>query len=95
MKIDLEHNHARLELRVLELEDAVATLTQVVKGLNEMSGHFNRILGHYADTLGGVVLALPHATRRLPLWPVASAPFTGCSGCEGATPPDTPGDTPV
>lgn len=83
----------KLELRIIELEDTVRSLTVIVKGLNDMAGHFNEMLSHYADTLGGLMLALPSVARKVPLWPVASVPYPA-PGCRCAAHADTPGDTP-
>jgi hypothetical protein len=90
-----ESHTAKLELRVLELEDTVATLTHIVKGLNDMMGHINEMMGHYADSLGGLMLALPTVARKLPMWPVASSPASPCgAGCGCAGGLDTPSNTP-
>jgi hypothetical protein len=90
-----ETQSAKLELRVLEMEDTVAALIGVVRTMNTMLGTMNEIVNHYADHLGGLMLALPSTTSRLALWPtVASPAVPPHGGCRCAGNPDHQADTP-
>lgn len=95
MQFSYEAHTAKLELRIMELEDTVKALALVAKTTADLISNLNEIMNHYADALGGVMLALP---SRLPLWPVGShpAPSQGNPGCSGyCTGPDnTPTDCP-
>jgi hypothetical protein len=95
MQFDIEARSARLELRIMELEDTSRALVGVVRTMNDMLGQINEMMGHYADALGVMVLGLPSAVHRLPLWPVAARscrppgvatgedPVGGNQGCAG------------
>jgi hypothetical protein len=76
MKYSSTNETARLEIRVLELEDTVAAMASIIGTMTEMLGKVNQIAGHCADTILGVTGSIPGAVERsLPLWPVASHPY--------------------
>lgn len=95
MKFDIEHHHAKLELRVMELEDIVATLTRIARMLHEaLTGTLDTAHAH-ADRIAGLILALP-TTAAHPIFRVYQNPVTGrteptcCERCANITtlPPD-------
>ena len=80
MKFSVERNDARLELRLLELEDTVAVMAQVVGMMGEMLGRLNEVAAHYADTVSSLLPLLPRdAPQPVPL--VSGEPGAGrCAG---------------
>lgn len=98
MRYDTEYRGTELEVRILGIEDTLATLSKITRTLAEMTGNLTEIMGHTADSLGGLILALPSTTRRH-LWSVgASSAMAGdsgagtcCGGCASQDPlPNTP-----
>lgn len=95
MQFDLEHHQTRLELRILELEDAVATLTKIARTLHRALADTLDTAHAHADRIGGLILALP-STASPPIPRVYQDPGTGrtepdcCGGCANITapPPD-------
>lgn len=84
MKYSSTNEHARLEIRVLELEDTVAAMAIILSTMTEMLGKVNQIASHCADTILGVTGSIPGAVERsLPLWPVASHPYAEGGPCGG------------
>lgn len=94
MKYNTTHGDTQLELRVLELEDTVATLCKIVSTMNSMIGTLNEAVSTYADTLGGLVLSLPSTVRKSLIWPtVAALAEPGCGrACPDCAPTDKPTD---
>ena len=79
MQFDIEAHTAKLELRIMELEDTTRAIVGVIRTIGDMLSHMNEMMNHYADSLGGMMLSLPSVAHKLPLWPVASAPPGGIS----------------
>ena len=60
---------ARLELRVMELEDTVRLLTTVAQTLNEMLGNLNEVATLHTQLISGVLERLGDAKDDdLPPW---------------------------
>lgn len=106
MQINYEAHSAKLELRIMELEDTTRAMTLILKTMGEMIGSMNEMMNHYADTLSAMMLQLPSVVHKLPLWPVAAkackpnTPLStegneGCAGyCCGANEDNTPTASP-
>lgn len=102
MQFNMEAHSARLELRVMELEDTTRAMVGVLKTMNEMIGNFNEMLNHYADSFSALMLGMPSVINKLPLFPTperACRPNTplsdggngSCAGyCCGAKDNDSP-----
>ena len=97
MRFDLEHHQTRLELRILELEDTVATLSRIARTLHEaITGTLDTVHTH-ADRIGGLILALP-TTASHPIARVYQDPATGrtepdcCERCASIATPPPDGD---
>lgn len=97
-----ESQSARLELRIMELEDTMVAVIGVIKTMNEMLGTLNEITNHYADTLGGLLLRLPSTVHKIPFWPVQATSIADkitpcnplCRCAESPNPPNEPPKTP-
>lgn len=92
MRFDLNRHSARMELRVLELEDSVAAISRILATMTGMLGDLNRIATHYADTVSSLMPALPARSALPPPYRVGGEPGAGrCpgGGCAcGAAPDD-------
>jgi len=88
---DCHEHQARLELRILELEDTSRGIVSILATLNDMVGTLNRALETTAHTLHGLASALPRNAPSLPLWPTTATTTTPTSapsshapqGCNG------------
>lgn len=90
MQFDIESRQAKLELRILELEDTVASLTRIARSLHEMLTDSTISATDYAARLGGLLLTLP-STAPKRMWPtIASTLMTGEPGA-GSDPHQYPG----
>jgi hypothetical protein len=49
MQFNYEAHTAKLELRIMSLEDSVAALVGVLRTMNEMIGNLNEVSSHYAE----------------------------------------------
>lgn len=98
MQFNFEAHSAKLELRVMELEDTTRQISSILKTMSDMIGHMNEMMNHYADSLGGLMMGLPSVVSKLPLYPVqerACKPNSegnpGCAGyCCNANEDNTP-----
>ena len=70
MQFNLEAHSARLELRVMELEDTTRAISGILKTMTAMIGSMNEMMNHYADSLGGLMMGLPSVVTKLPLFPI-------------------------
>lgn len=61
-------NTDRLELRVMELEDAVQLLTTVARTLNEMVGNLNEVSKTHTALLSATVRRLECLVSDAPPW---------------------------
>lgn len=57
----MQINTARLELRIMELEDSVKLLTAVAQTMNEMLGNLNEVSRLHTTLLQGVLTRLEDA----------------------------------
>lgn len=78
MRFEHTSQTARLELRILELEDTVCALASITANIVEMTGKLNEIAEHYTNTLLGLIQNMPsealtRAQNLLPLPPYATA----------------------
>lgn len=97
-----ESNSARLELRIMELEDTVAAVVGVIRTMSGLVSTLNEITNHYADTLGGLILALPTTAHKIPFWPVQATSRADkvpqcnplCRCADPLTPPNESPNTP-
>lgn len=89
MQFDIEHRQAKLELRILELEDTVATLIRILRTTHEMLQDTTLAATDYAARLGGMLLHLPSTAPRQ-MWPTISTLITGEKGA-GSDPHQYPG----
>jgi hypothetical protein len=100
MQFDIAYRQTQLELRILELEDTVATLSQLARTLQSALTETTLAATDWATRAGGLVLALPSTAPRH-LWPTlattvhpegsgtATCHPTACPGCATDTPPPT------
>ena len=95
MRYDIEHRQSRLELRVMELEDTVATLSRIVRAAHEMLADTLSPAHEYAIRLGGLLLSVPSTSPVRKMWPTVASPGGGCcGGCANTgRSPDTDTDT--
>ena len=82
MRLDLTRNNARLELRVMELEDAVAAMSRVIAVMTDMLGGLNKIAAHYADTVASM-MPLPSVGSSVPPPPSQVPGEFGAGRCNG------------
>lgn len=61
MRLSAQRGAARLELRVLELEDTVEAMARVIGTMTEMLANLNGIAAHYSET---VSLLMEQPTTR-------------------------------
>lgn len=94
MKFDLNRHNARMELRIMELEDSVAALSRIIGTMTEMLGGLNRIAAHYADTVTGMLpIPVPHHVRPPAVTMVPGEPGAGsCGGACACAARDVPED---
>jgi len=84
VRIDAERDGARLELRVLELEDTVAAMARIIGTMTDMLGGLNKIASHYADTVAALMpMPVPQAIR-----PTGQGRCGGTCACAAADPDD-------
>lgn len=81
MRFHHDSDTARLELRILELEDTVRVLTSITASIVEMTGKLNEIAEHYTNTLLGMIASMPQEalTRAQNLLP--SPPYAQAGDC--------------
>lgn len=94
MRFDAERHGARLELRLLELEDTVHALTGIVGTMTDMLHRLNGITSHYVGTVTALTLTLPRADRpsQPPPTPVLAEPGAGRCGGDCACAAHDPDD---
>ena len=84
MKFDISRQNARMELRIMELEDSVAAMTKIIGTMTDMLAGLNRIAAHYADTVQAM-LPLP-AVSQLRAPAVIMTGDNGAGSCRGDCP---------
>jgi hypothetical protein len=103
MQFNYEAHTAKLELRIMSLEDSVAALVGVLRTMNEMIGNLNEVSSHYAKILGAITGPISSRISRIAEIPdptdaeieeLLGSPNCGGSSCCCAEGGDTTGVVP-
>lgn len=82
MKYTTTIHDTDIELRLLEAEESIESLTSIVSTMADMLGRLNEIANHYVDTVTKTVMALPSQAQNILSPRTVNDPSAGCSNPE-------------